>query len=75
MPAGAKILSVQDQTGVICLWARVWTEAKEKELRTFIIVGTGREFPPSSRPPEYIASVQQDGFVWHIFEQVGKEVA
>ena len=69
MPQGAVVLCAQVQNGQICLWARVWSES-ESEARTFWIVGTGRPMPESKRPPQYISTVQIDGFVWHIFEKV-----
>lgn len=63
MPAGAKILSAQNQDGAIQLWAMVDPLAGAQERR-FQIVGTGGEAPRGS----YLATVQQGSFVWHIFE-------
>jgi hypothetical protein len=65
MPTNAKILSVQDQRGTICIWAEVgdYTETG----RTFRIVGTGHQIPDESL--NFIATVQQGDFVWHIYEQ------
>ena len=67
LPYDSKILSVQDQNGVLCLWANVRTEPSIIEKRTFIIVGTGHEIEYSSTW-NFIATVQQGMYVWHIFE-------
>lgn len=40
MPRGAKVLSVHEQFGNICMWADVDTEA-DKENRSFYVYGTG----------------------------------
>ena len=69
MPEGAVILCAQIQNGVLCLWARVWSESP-LESRIFFIIGTGGPFPASNRPPKYIGTVQAGVFVWHIFEKV-----
>lgn len=64
MPKGAEILCVQNQGGVLCLWAKVDSGAKPEE-RVIVIVGTGR---PIHRDLKYIGTVQQVAFVWHVFE-------
>jgi hypothetical protein len=64
IPEGAKILSVQIQNDEICIWALVDTE-RPKETRSIGIIGTGN---PCWCPNwNYIGTVQQDAFVWHIF--------
>jgi hypothetical protein len=67
MPRGAEILTVQDQKGVLCLWARVTIE-NPLEDRRFFIYGTGHRH--TFMHGKYVASAQQkDGeLVWHIFE-------
>lgn len=66
MPKGAKILDVQFQDESLCLWAGV-TPGKESEERTVQIVGTGhRELPDAGIT--YLATVQKNGYVWHVFE-------
>lgn len=65
MPEGARILCVQVQRGIICLWAAVNPEAK-KRMVTVRIYGTGH--PIDADCGTYIGTVQQDGeFVWHVF--------
>jgi hypothetical protein len=68
MPEGAEILSVADQYGVICVWALVDPEA-DLENRMFYIFGTGN--PVSETLPwQFVGSVQQNIFVWHVFAEV-----
>ena len=66
MPAGAKILGVQNQRGVLTLWA--WVNPKAKtEIVPFHVFGTGQ---PIDRDgiEEYVGTVQIDDYVWHVFK-------
>jgi hypothetical protein len=63
MPRGAKILSVQDQSGAMRVWAKVDPKAP-MENRRFVIVGTGHLVPAALT---YLATVQQGQYVWHVF--------
>ena len=67
MPEGARILAVQTQFGVPCIWALVDPSHKTEE-RTFALYGTGH--PIVDRYHSYIGTIQlQDGaFVFHVFE-------
>jgi hypothetical protein len=65
MPKHSKILCVQMQGGVLCLWAAVNPDAL-MEKRIISIVGTGN--PTSVNLDGYIGTVQQGYYVWHIFE-------
>lgn len=68
MPPDAKILSVQDQYGIPCLWAVLDPDAQTVQ-RCIEIFGTGHEVPTAER--NYIGTVQDaDGFVWHVFERL-----
>lgn len=67
LPKGAKIISFQLQKETPVIWAIV-NEQLELETRYFEIVGTGFDFISTCR--EYIGSIQQDIFVWHLFEDV-----
>jgi hypothetical protein len=78
----ARILTVQEQDGVLCLWALVDPDAPLLR-REILIVGTGHPVPDEvaqcyedefTRHPQgsgglYIGTVQQaDGaLVWHVF--------
>ena len=71
MPFGAKVLTVQVQNGIPCLWALVEprnTMPKTSDGTTkFRIVGTGHEFDGQG---EYVGTFQlMDGaLVFHVFE-------
>lgn len=65
MPKGADLLSVDDQRGQICLWALCNTKA-DTVKRWFRIIGTGHQI--DSEVGKFVATVQQDSFVWHVFE-------
>jgi hypothetical protein len=68
MPAGAKILTVQNQCNDITLWAEV-EEKAPIEKRFIEIFGTGSRFGSGSRT--YIGTVLMldDGLVWHVYER------
>jgi len=65
MPADAELLQVQDQGGTITIWAVVEPKAA-RVMRRFRIVGTGHAF--DVEPLEYLGTVQQGAYVWHVFE-------
>lgn len=73
MPVGAKILSVQMQKGVVCLWYLFNSDLviPVSEDRVILIAGTGNPFTEQRGP--FIGTIQQAGgaLVWHVFE--GKE--
>jgi len=66
MPLGAEIISVQSQGGAICLWAKCRKDA-QPSLREFVIVGMGHSFDDAGL--RFIGTVQNNAFVWHIFER------
>lgn len=66
MPLGAEILCVQEQRGYITIWAKCHPNVKT-EVRHIEVHGTGNEF--DDKGLRYVGTVQQDGFVWHIFER------
>lgn len=66
MPDKAKILSVQVQDGIPTIWASVDT-LQFNVNRKFYIYGTGETVHyPKER--FHIATIQLNGFVWHILE-------
>lgn len=71
MPVGAKILCVQTQGSVPCIWAIVDTsKSKDQyELRKFIIHGTGHVCICEHH--EYIGTFQLNNgsLVFHLFEK------
>ena len=66
MPKGAKIVHVDVQRGEPQMWVLVESTA-EKELRTFVVHGTGHPIPEYHK---YVGTYQEAPFVWHIFEEV-----
>lgn len=65
MPIGARVLSVGNQNGHLCMWAMV-DPSKETELRGFFIIGTGNRITRDLG--QFVGTVQIDQFVWHVFE-------
>jgi hypothetical protein len=65
----ARILTLQKQDEIICLWAEVNTD-NSWETRQFEIVGTGNERYTQNR--KYIGTVQEAAFVWHIYEIINE---
>jgi hypothetical protein len=70
LPKGAKVLCVQTQKEVPCIWFITPTvDVSEKEHRTFSIYGTGHEHAIISG--EYLGTFQLKGgiLVFHVFEE------
>ncbi len=63
---GFRPLCVQMQNGQICCWAEV-DDSRPKGEAKVTIVGTGHEVPPNAG--QYVGTVQQGMFVWHIYMQ------
>lgn len=60
------ILSVQIQDGEIVFWLGVDSPPSMTEEVKFRIVGTGDYYPDAGH--KHIGTVQDKGFVWHIFQ-------
>lgn len=68
LPIGMEILCVQLQNGHICIWYKFEPmEGHPTYEHSIDIIGTGNMIDDDH---EYIGTVQQDGFVWHVFQQV-----
>lgn len=67
MPEGAKLLTVQDRHGHICLWAQV-DMSRPHVMRTFDVAGTGHAL--NADAGDYIGTVQAMGgaLVLRVFE-------
>ena len=75
MPYYAEVLTAQMQEKNLCIWAMHHIKENgnpEDEIvkRKFHVFGTGWDIPDERNNHFYIATVQDDGFVWHIFEEV-----
>lgn len=66
LPIGSTILSCQEQDGRIAMWAMVTDRAVTE--RIFCVYATGEMFDAEHK--NYIGTVQRNGLVWHIFENL-----
>ena len=66
MPVDTKLLSVQSQNGIMCLWALVDPQHPRSEFRAIRIFGTGLKCDVA--PDRFIGTVQIGQFVWHVFD-------
>lgn len=68
MPIGAKVLSIHQQKGQICLWALVDPEA-DYEVRHFVFHGTGHHINEKG-PLNFVGTAQfhEGEFMFHVFE-------
>jgi hypothetical protein len=69
MPRGAQLLSVQPQSGNVCLWALVDPTADKTPTGVWIH-GTGHELDTDKHLGRHISTFQLDGgsLVFHAFE-------
>lgn len=63
---GFRPLYVGMQNGVLCLWGMVDLKEDEIELPVCVI-GTGHPMPVGLRNKDYVGSVIDGSFVWHVF--------
>lgn len=68
MNEGAKLLLIECQNYIPCIWAHVDTD-KPLVGFEFVITGTGHEAPPYHH---HVASFQQGGYVWHMWNRYDK---
>ena len=69
MPKHSKILKVENQLNIPCMWVLVHPEFA-LETRRFIFVGTGHPIDFDINQLEFISTFQMQGgtFIFHIFE-------
>lgn len=71
MPAGSRVLEVDKQNDLICLWVDVGLDgsSKEKESRSFYVAATGEPVGHSGRIT-YLGTAHfpDRGLVWHVLE-------
>ncbi len=72
IPKHAKILTVQLQNDIICLWVLCNSDDTDN-YRTFLIYGTDTVIHPENYHMEYIGSVQQYTSICHVFEKITSE--
>ncbi len=68
MPLHSQILSAQLQSGTINIWVLADESEKIKEDRTISIFGTGHPLPAKADVSNWIATIQDGQYVWHLFE-------
>ena len=69
MPKGSVLLDMQDQDGVLTLWASVPIDRgihPDSVERDLSIIGTGHDLPSGQQT--YVATAQQGPYVWHLFD-------
>lgn len=67
IPSGATLLDAQFQNGQLVLWA-LCSQTEEMGKRAIYIRGTGNKFT-HILGENYLKSVQEGNFVWHIFHR------
>ncbi len=72
LPAGAEVLSVDNQNGTLCLWALVSPE-KDRTPYDITIIGTGKELSDEAvaglRAQNFYGTASMAGgqLIWHVF--------
>jgi hypothetical protein len=69
MPDGADVLCVQFQRDEPRIWAHIDLSRRPDVMRRFRWVGTGW----NDVVGRYVGTVQQAGYVWHLFEVTANE--
>jgi hypothetical protein len=64
MPEDAELLSVGNQNGELCLWAKC-VESKRRVGRRILVYGTGN---PIRDLGLYVGTAIFNRFVWHVFD-------
>lgn len=72
LPLGAQVLTVAMQREKLCMWVLL-DPSKETPLeeRRFDVVGTGNPMCCKETNAAYIGTVDDDPYIWHIFEILG----
>ena len=68
MPEDAEILKVAFVDGEYMMWALVESSDIDK-YRTFTVVGTDQ---PIGDDMQYLETLFEDGYVWHIMERINQ---
>jgi hypothetical protein len=67
MPIGATVRKVGEQSGTIMIWAEVDPCQRLKELRAFVVYGTGHSIEEADKL-QYLDTVFMGPLVWHVYE-------
>ena len=71
LPINARILHCNTQDGSLHVWALVDPDEKAVETYEVAVIGTGQGFNPNGW--DYITTVHQNVFVWHIWFKKSKD--
>lgn len=69
VPKGARGISAQIQNNQLQVWAIVDPDMPLVDV-TFHIFGTGHRIDIPLPKINFISTVQHEGFVWHLFEEI-----
>lgn len=67
LPFNHEIRCCQMQGNTPCLWVEVDTEDTTEQQVTVYLIGTGQELPDGQAFRSYIGTIQNQGFVFHVF--------
>lgn len=64
-----KPMSVQIQNGIMCVWGMApdGPDLSPYHQMHFGMIGTGYNIPEEFEPRHFIGTLQDGGFVWHVF--------
>ena len=70
MPKGSKILSVQRQNKIPCIWALVNPNEEENEEKKILLIETGNIFNSPTDKLNFIGTLQfiDGSYILHVFE-------
>lgn len=70
LPVGAKILTVSEQGGDICMWVEVYVNYRLTETRNIFIIGTGMDMPECECDYLGTAFLNNSSLVLHVYEMI-----
>lgn len=71
LPINARILHCNTQDNALHVWALVDPEEKTTDTYEVAVIGTGHSFNPAGW--DYITTVQENVYVWHIWFKKTKD--
>jgi hypothetical protein len=74
LPRGARVLHIDVQGGLPCLWALVDTD-NPPERAAFRLFGTGQPLPDDVTHTGHVTTFFHGPFVWHVFRSPGDQPA
>ena len=62
-----------DPKGIMSIWVLVDTQENKTNQLKILVMGTGWDFPPLKGSLDFIGSVKEDAYIWHIFLETSDE--